>query len=449
MGCERRQPDAILWKPRGGDVRELSARQAAELLRPEDTLAVPLGPGQPGSFLHALGERAEWKDLRVFTALLTDFYPLFTRPGVRLLSGFYGPVERALAAAGHDVAFVPGDFRRFARIGRKLDPRVVATAAAPPDASGRLSLSLHAGASTEEIMRCGHDPDRLLIVEANPALPRTLGLPPEYPHALHMDDIDVLVEGDRVPIALEEGKPSPIEHAIAEHAIAYIEDGATLQTGIGAVPGEIASLLAERPGGDYGIHSEMFTTGLMKLHQAGKVSNRKGVFDGISVTTFALGSRELYDWLEGNEIVRFLPVAVVNDPSIIARNRQMVSINGALAVDLFGQIAADTLEGRQYSGIGGHEDFVSGAGIAEGDRSLVCLPSTATRDGKLVSRIVHALPSGTLVTTPRHQVDVVITEYGAAELTGLTEAERVSALAIIAHPDFRDALAEQPRPPLS
>jgi len=430
-------------------VRELSARQAAELLRPEDTLAVPLGPGQPGSLLHALGERTGWKDLRVFTALLTDFFPLFTRPGVRLLSGFYGPVERALAAAGHDIAFVPGDFRRFARIGRKLDPRVVATAATPPDAAGRLSLSLHAGATTEEILRCGRDPNRLLIVEANPALPRTLGLPPEHPHAIQLEDVDVLVEGDRAPIALEDGSPSEVEHAIADHASEYIEDGATLQTGIGAVPGEIAALLAQRPGGDYGIHSEMFTTGLMKLHLAGKISNRKGVFDGISVTTFALGSRELYDWLEGNELVRFLPVAVVNDPSIIARNRKMVSINGALAVDLFGQIAADTIDGRQYSGIGGHEDFVSGAGLAEGDRSLVCLPSTATLDGKLVSRIVPALPAGTLVTTPRHQVDVVITEHGAAELTGLTEAERVRALASVAHPEFRDALAARTRAPLS
>ena len=324
-----------------------------------------------------------------------------------------------------------------------------ATAATSPDAHGWLSLSLHAGATTEEILRCGRDPDRLLVVEANPALPRTLGLPPEHSHAVHVDDVDVLVAGDRPPVALEEGAPSPVEHAIAEHASAYVEDGATLQTGIGAVPGEIAALLAQGPGGDYGIHSEMFTTGLMQLHLAGKVSNRKGVFDGISVTTFALGSRELYDWLEGNVDVRFLPVSVVNDPSIIARNRKMVSINGALAVDLFGQIAADTLDGRQYSGIGGHEDFVSGAGIAEGDRSLVCLPSTATRDGKLVSRIVHALPAGTLVTTPRHQVDVVITEYGAAELTGLTEAERVRALAAIAHPDFREALAAQARPSAS
>jgi acyl CoA:acetate/3-ketoacid CoA transferase beta subunit len=402
---------------------------------------VPLGPGQPGEFLHALGNREDWRALTVFAALLVDFYPLFTRPGVRLRSGFFGPVERVLRAGGHDVSFVPGDFRRFARIARELAPRVMATAAAPPGQEARVSLSLHAGATLNELRRCGRDPERLLVVEVSPHLPRTLGLPPEHTHALELDEVDVLVHSERRPLALEEGAPGVVEHAIAGHARAYVRDGTTLQTGIGAVPNEIAKLLAEGAGGDYGVHSEMFTTGLMRLHQAGKVTNaRKGVFEGVSVTTFALGSEELYAWLDGNEEVRFLPVDVVNDPSLIARNRNMLSINGALAVDVAGQIAADTLEGRQYSGIGGHEDFVSGAGLAEGDRSLVCLPSTATVDGRELSRIVPHFAPGTLVTTPRHQVDVVVTEYGAAELAGLTTEERARALAAIAHPEHRAAL---------
>jgi acyl-CoA hydrolase len=435
------------WHPgasiAGGVVhmREISAAEAAALLRTEDTLAVPLGPGQPGEFLHALGSREDWRALTVFAALLLDFYPLFTRPGVRLLSGFFGPVERALRAAGHDVSFIPADFRRFARIARELAPRVMATAAALPDAGGRLSLSLHAGATVDELRRCGRDPDRLLVVEVSPHLPHTLGLPPEHRHALEVDDVDVLVQSERPPPALPESSAGPVEHAIAEHAHAYIGPGTTLQTGIGAVPNEIVKLLAEGPGGDYGIHSEMFTTGLMRLHRAGKVSNAlKGVFEGISVTTFALGSEELYAWLDGNPEVRFLPVAVVNDPSVISRNRNMLSINGALAVDLAGQVAADTLEGRQYSGIGGHEDFVSGAGLAEGDRSLVCLPASARVEGRRVSRIVRHLAPGTLVTTPRHQVDVVITEFGSAELAGRSVEERARALAEIADPEFRAEL---------
>ena len=428
-------------------MRTLTLTEAAALVRPDDTLAVPLGPGQPAGFLHALSARDDWRGLRVFGALLIDLFPLFTRPGVTLFSGFFGPVERALQAAGHPVEFLPADFRRFATLARMMAPRVMATAAAPPDADGWLSLSLHAGATVDELRRCGRDPQRLLVVEMNRKLPRTLGLPPEHRHALHVDEIDVLVESDRDPITLPDGEPDAVERRIAEHALRFIPDGATLQTGIGGVPTQIVRLLAEGPGGDYGIHTEMFTDGLLRLVESGKVSNRKGVYDGFSIATFALGSRALYDWLDGNESVRFLPASLTNDPSLIARNRRMISINGALSVDLEGQVVADRIGDREYSGIGGHEDFVAGAAFSEGGRSLICLPATArTRQG-IVSRIVSAFPAGACITTPRHQIDVVVTEYGAAELTGRTGEERARALVEIAHPAVRDALRER-RPEL-
>jgi acyl-CoA hydrolase len=173
------------------------------------------------------------------------------------------------------------------------------------------------------------------------------------------------------------------------------------------------------------------------------VSNRKGIHDGVSIATFAMGSRALYDWLDGNEAVRFLPVGEVNDPSLIARNRRLISINGALSVDLVGQVVADRIGTREHSGIGGHEDFVTGAAFSEGGRSLICLPSTATTKNGIISRIVSAFPLGTCITTPRHQVDVVVTEFGAAELAGKTAAARVAALATIAHPAVRDALRAQ------
>jgi len=424
-------------------MRTLSLSEAAALLRPDDTLAVPLGPGQPPAFLHALSARDDWRGLSVFGALLIDFYPLFTRPGVTLLSGFFGPVERALRAAGHEVHFVPADFRRFANLARTMAPRVMATAAAAPDAGGWLSLSLHAGATVDELRRCGRDPQRLLVVEMNRKLPRTFGMPPEHRHALHVDEIDVVVESDRDVVALPAAEPDAVERRIAEHARRFIPDGATLQTGIGGVPNQIAHLLADGPGGDYGIHTEMFTDGLMKLWESGKVSNRKGVFDGLSIATFAFGSRTLYDWLDGNETVRFLPVSHTNDPSIIARNRRMISINGALSVDLVGQVVADRIGEKEYSGIGGHEDFVTGAAFSEGGRSLICLPSTARADGGSVSRIVSAFAAGTCITTPRHQVDVIVTEYGAAELAGRTAGDRARALIEIAHPAVRDALRER------
>jgi acyl-CoA hydrolase len=186
----------------------------------------------------------------------------------------------------------------------------------------------------------------------------------------------------------------------------------------------------------------MFTDGLMRLHEAGLVSNRKGVFDGVSVTTFAFGSNELYEWLDGNEEVAFLPVDVVNSPDVIRRNRRMVSINGALAIDVHGQVVADTIHGRQFSGIGGHEDFTAGSGFEIEDRSLICLPSTAEVDGETISRIVPAFDRGAVITTPRHQVDVIVTEYGAAELEGKTVHQRGLELARICHPDFREEMVE-------
>jgi acyl-CoA hydrolase len=423
--------------------RRLGLAEAAGLIRGRDRLGVPLGPGQPTSLLHALGQRESFEDLVVFAALLVDLFPLFTRPGVRLVSGFLGPVERGLAAAGHPVEFVPADFRRFDAALRRLRPRVMATAASLPDAQGRMSLSLHAGATVAALRECGRDPQRLLIVEVNPRLPRTLGLPPEHPHELRLDEVDVLVEGDRAPLELPDPEPAEVDRGIAAHARRFIPDGATLQTGIGGIPGAIARLLAQGGGGDYGIHSEMFTDGLMHLHRAGKVTNRKGVHDGYSVCTFAAGTRELYTWLDGREEVRFLPVDRINAAEQIARNRQMVSINGALQIDLLGQLVADVLRGHQHSGIGGHEDFVAGASLAPGGRSLVCLPSTAGSGASRVSRIVAAVDPATPITTPRHHLDVVVTEHGAAELVGLTVAERAEALIGIAHPDFRAELRAQ------
>jgi acyl-CoA hydrolase len=423
---------------------QLTAEQAAARMKPKDSLGIPLGPGQPPAFLRALGERKDWTDLRVYGALLAVLTELFSRPGVHYLSGFFGPLERALRSAGADIEFTPADFRRFAPLLEAQAPRVMTTVATPPDADGWCSLSLHAGGTIGELQRAGADPDRLLVVEVSDAFPRTFGLG-EHRHALHVDEIDILVESTDAPLELPGGDapPSEADQAIARHAVGFIGSGATLQVGIGSIPNQIATLLAEGDGGDYGLHSEMFTDGCMHLHQAGKISNaRKGQYDGVSVTTFAFGSKELYAWLDGNRAVAFLPVEIVNSPEVIAANADMVSINGALALDLQGQVVADTIDGNQFSGIGGAEDFVAGAGLELSDRSLICLPSTFTKskDGVLQSRIVSQFGPGTVITTPRHQVDVIVTEYGVAELEGKTVRQRGEALAAIAHPQFRAEL---------
>jgi len=420
----------------------VSPEEAAARLEPRDTLGIPLGTGQPPALMEALGKREDWEDLRVYGALLLVPTELFSHPNVHYLSGFFGPIERALRDQGANISFAPADFRRFQPILRDQAPRVMATAAAAPDAAGWCSLSLHAGATVTELGLAADDPERLLVVEVSERFPATPGIPPDYPHAIHLDRIDVLVESDAAPLPVADPPPGPAEHAIAEHASAFISDGDTLQTGIGAIPSTIAGLLAEGDGGGYGVHSEMFTTGLMLLHEAGKVANEKGQFDGVSVATFAAGTEPLYEWLDGNQDVAFLPVEVVNSPELIGRNRGMVTINGAMSIDVQGQVIADTIMGAQYSGVGGHEDFVAGPALSLEQRSLLCMPSTVTIKGETHSRIVPWFDPGAVITTPRHQIDVLVTEYGAAELQGKTVHQRGDELAAVAHPDFRDELFE-------
>ncbi len=415
--------------------------ESISFVRPVDQVGFGLGPANPDAFLTALGSRDDWEDLVFGGALLLNYYDVLTKPGVSYRCGFFGPAERLLLSQGHRIEHVPGGFRQFAPILAMFAPRVMVAQGAPPDANGNVNLALHYGATRPELLRAGHDPDRLLIMEVNPNLPRTKTLSPEFDNTIPVEVIDVLVEADGVPFSLEEPPPSDEDRAICDHALAFVVEGATLQTGIGTIPNIVASELASGPLGGFGIHSEMFTTGLMQLHQAGKVTNaNKGVFPGVSVTTFALGSSALYRWLNANDDVAFLDVDVVNDPTTIARNANLVSINGALSVDLYGQVVADTIDGRQISGVGGHEDFVAGAELRADSHSLICLRSTVHVAGTPVSRIVGKLPEGSVVSTPRHHTGVVITEYGVAELMGLTVRERAHALVDIAHPDERAEL---------
>jgi acyl-CoA hydrolase len=359
---------------------------------------------------------------------------------VHYRASFYGGNERAAKAKGGDVQFIPSFFRHYGLLIQHLAPRVMMVQGAMPDAEGNVSLSLYNGAHLEEFRRAGRDPERLLIVEVSPHFPRTLGLE-GHAHTLHVDDIDVLVETDLAPTALPSEVGTPEDFRIAEYAARYVTDGCTLQTGIGAVPNLVAQALAKGDGGDYGVHSEMFTDGLHALLEAGKVTNaRKGQNIGVSVTTFALGSPELYTFLHENELVRFAPVAYVNDPAVIARNHRVVSINSALEVDLYGQIIADTIGARQYSGVGGHMDFVEGTSLSLEHTSLICLQSTAVVNGERRSRIIARMTPDSVVTTPRHLTGVVVTEFGAVDLRGLSVAERAEALVEVAHPDFRDEL---------
>ena len=419
---------------------EATPEQAAALLHEVDTVGFGLGPANPHTLFTAFGQRESYEDLLLGGALVLGLFDLFTRPGVRYRSGFYGPAERFLAANGAAIELIPAGFRQFAPLLRQINPRVMVVQATPPNDEGYCSLSLHYGATKTELELAAKDPERLLIVETNATLPWTYPLSGDD-NSLHVDEIDVLVAGDQAAFELPEDPIDEISLAIAREALPWIEDGATLQTGIGSVPSLVASELAARPGGGYGIHSEMFTDGLMRLQKAGKVTNlAKGVFEGVSVTTFAAGTRELYDWLNHNPEVAFAPVGLVNDQATIASNRRFISINGAIMIDLYGQVVADSVDGRQISGVGGHEDFIAGAELELEDHSLICLPSTAVVGGERRSRILPVLPEGAIVSTPRHHTAVIVTEYGSVDLRGLTVGERAHGLVDIAHPDFRTQL---------
>jgi len=417
-----------------------SADEAAALVRDRDVILLPLAPAQPTGLLRALGRRDGFSELRLICALLQERFALLERPGVHVVSQFFGHVERALRAEGVPIDHLTSDFHGLELIAQREQPRIVASATAPPDEDGYLSFGVHAGASELPFFAAARDPQRLAIAEVNAHMPATRGLPAFGDHRIHCSQVDVIVEHDGPLQELSGKQRGDADRRIAEHASTLVQDGATLQFGIGGVPNEIAKILADGPRGDFGIHTEMLVDGVKLLHDAGKVRNQKGIYDGHSVCTFALGTRALYDWAGREPSLRFLPVSATNLPSLIIRNRRMISVNAAIMIDLAGQVVADTVAGRQHSGVGGHESFVCGAREAEGGASILCLHATATVHGERRARIVAELPPGSVVTTPRHQVQWVATENGIANLFGRSQRERAECLIALADPDHRDEL---------
>lgn len=297
----------------------------------------------------------------------------------------------------------------------------------PPDAHGFVSLGV-----SVDIVRAAADTASVILAEVNPQMPRTLGN-----SFLHVDAIDHLVPVDRPLPELLPGEPDDASLAIGRLVASLIPDGATLQTGIGRIPDAVTAALEDK--NDLGVHTEMFSDGIMRLIQRGNITGRrKTLLPGKAVTSFVMGSRELYAWVDDNPAVEMRPSDFTNDPFTIARNDLMVSINSALAVDLTGQVAADTLMGRFFSGIGGQVDFIRGAARSRGGKAILALPSTA-KNGT-VSRIQPCFEEGAGVVTSRGDVQYVVTEHGVADLWGKNIRQRALALIEIAHPDFREEL---------
>ena len=301
----------------------------------------------------------------------------------------------------------------------------------PPDAHGYCSLGVSVDVVKAAVECAPH-----IIAEVNPNMPRTLG-----DSFLHVTRINSFVASDCPLLELRPQEQNDAARRIGRNVAELIEDGSTLQMGIGAIPDAVLNCLTDKK--DLGIHTEMFSDGILKLVEAGVITGRrKSLRYGKIVASFCMGTRALYDFVDNNPACSFLPTEYVNDPFIIARNDNMVAINGAIEVDLTGQVCSDSIGERFYSGIGGQVDFMRGAARSKGGKPIMVLPSTASlRDGRTMSRIVATLKPGAGVVTSRGDVHYVVTEWGSAYLHGRCIRERATNLIRIAHPEFRHELA--------
>lgn len=310
-----------------------------------------------------------------------------------------------------------------------LQPDVAMVSVTPPNEEGMVSMGISVDYGYEAVKQA-----KLVIAQVNDQMPFTYG------NLIPVDNIDYFVEHSAPIIELAPPKIGEVERAIGENCASLVKDGDTLQLGIGAIPDAVLMFLKDKK--DLGIHSEMFSDGVVGLVEAGVITNqKKNSNQGKFVANFLMGTKRLYDFVDHNPDVLIMPVDYVNHPVVVAQNDNLVSINSCVQVDLMGQVSSESIGPKQISGVGGQVDFVRGAALSKGGRSIIAMPSTAAK-GK-VSKIVPVLDEGAAVTTSRTDVDYVVTEYGIAHLKGHTLQERARALINIAHPDFREGLQKK------
>lgn len=308
----------------------------------------------------------------------------------------------------------------------------------PMDQHGFFNFSL-TNSATKAIVEVADT----VILEVNENLPRALG---GFEECIHISEVDYVVEGENPPIAtLPRGTSNDVNKQIAALVVNEMVDGSTIQLGIGALPSAIGELIAQSDLKDLGCHTEMLVDAYLDMYNAGKLNNRKKSLNrGKAAWSFALGSQELYDWINDNPFLASYPVNYVNDPSIIRQQNNMVAINNAVEVDLFGQISSESSGIHHISGTGGQLDYVTGAPAAEGGKAFICLTSTyQDKNGEIHSRIVPTLNAGEIVSVPRSQSHFIVTEYGKVNLAGRSTWERTELLISIAHPDFRESLIQE------
>ncbi|MND66802.1 Propionyl-CoA:succinate CoA transferase [compost metagenome] len=421
-----------------------SPTAAAALIPSGAKVAMALGVGQPPALLKALADRAEARevgDINIYyllsTAIAGDTVLRFDLTDrLRPHSLFHGAIERKLEARGIEegrqaVWFVPTGFQQTPKVlTREIGVDTLLATVSPMDADGFFSF----GTNTDYALAASKTARRV-ILEVNPHMPRVFG-----DCTVHVSQVTALVE-HAAPL-LEAGKApqQPQDLVIGGIIAGLIENGSTLQMGIGALPDAVCAALHDHV--DLGIHTELLTPGLVALMQAGVVTNaRKTLHPGKTVFTFAMGDHATYDFLHENPALEAHPVDYVNAPSVIARNDRMVSVNATLQIDLFGACCSEYLNGRQYTASGGQLDFVRGASASEGGKSIIACHSTAARG--TASRIVARLDGP--VTTPRNDTQIVVTEHGWVNLRGLTADQRARALIGLAAPQFREGLEAEAR----
>lgn len=421
------------WKVRYED-RIKTVEDAIRMIQPGQRILIGSNAAEPASLVNGLVEHGTHLKGNEIVHLLTLGPAPYVAPGLKdrfhLVSFFIGGNVREAIQDGR-ADFVPiflSNIPELIRSGRRsVDVALIKVSL--PDAHGYVSLGV-----TVDIVRAAVESAKIVIAEVNDHMPRTHGA-----SMLHLDQIHALIPTSTPMPELVTPPADDVSNAIAAHITTLVPDGATLQLGIGKIPDAVLCALHGKK--DLGIHSEMISDGVIDLVKEGVVTGRKKtLLPGKIVVSFIMGTRRLYDWVHDNPVIDMRPSDFTNDPMVIARNDNMIAINSALAVDLTGQVAADTVRGKFFSGIGGQVDFIRGAARSKGGHPIIALPSTAR--GGTVSRIQCVFEEGAGVVTSRGDVHFVITEFGIADLWGRSIPERANALIAIAHPEFRDELRE-------
>ncbi len=413
----------------------VTAAEAVKAVKSGDRIFLTGNCSVPKTILAALVDRAqELENVEINQALTVgsaDYVSPEMEGHLRVNTMFISHNTREAVHAGR-ADFTPVLLSEFPLLFKDkiLPVNVAFVHLSPPDPHGYCSFGVEVGLSKSPAESAD-----IIIAEVNDQMPRTLG-----DSFIHVSDIDYIVPVDYpLPeLPMGEGAPSEKVEQIAKYIAELIPDEATMQMGIGAIPDAVLKYLYDRK--DLGIHTELFSDGVIDLVEAGVITNaKKTIHPGKIIAGFILGTKRLYEWVHNNPLIEFLRTEYVNDPFVVSQNHRMVAINSAIEVDLTGQICADSIGTKLYSGVGGQLDFIYGASRSKGGAPIIALPSTA----KDFSRIVPTLKIGAGVITTRNHVHYVVTEYGIASLYGKTIRERAKALINIAHPQFRDELTKQ------